>query len=171
VAEEGRGENEVVHPVNPAANAAANAPANPADNAPTNVPANATGNVTNNAANTANIQGNVVANPGKNAGAQPPPIRANHAEGSQCQRIRDEVEIAQRANYDREHGSLTPSMPTTPSKQRTSDICMTKNSYDMATTTMTMVLPVTFTSSKQLTPCEQARERSITSLRSHDVSG
>jgi hypothetical protein len=32
VSEEGRGENEVVQPVNPAANAAANAPANPAAN-------------------------------------------------------------------------------------------------------------------------------------------
>jgi hypothetical protein len=104
VAEEGRGENEVVHPVNPAANAAVNASANPAANALTNAPTNATGNVANNAANTANIQGNVVANPGQNAGAQHPPIRANHAEGSQRQRIREEVEIAQRANYDREHG-------------------------------------------------------------------
>jgi hypothetical protein len=34
VAEEGRGENEVAQPVNPAANVAANAPANPAANAP-----------------------------------------------------------------------------------------------------------------------------------------
>jgi hypothetical protein len=39
VAEEGRGEKEVVQPVNPAANAAANAPANPAANAPANAPA------------------------------------------------------------------------------------------------------------------------------------
>jgi hypothetical protein len=36
VAEEGRGENKVVQPVNRTANAAANAPANPAANAPTN---------------------------------------------------------------------------------------------------------------------------------------
>jgi hypothetical protein len=34
VAEEGRGENEVMQPGNPAANAAANAPANPTANAP-----------------------------------------------------------------------------------------------------------------------------------------
>jgi hypothetical protein len=31
-------------------------------------------------------------------------VQANHAEGSQRQRIRDEVEIAGRANYDRGHG-------------------------------------------------------------------
>jgi hypothetical protein len=44
VAEEGRGENEVAQPVNPAANAGANAPANPAANALANAPANAAGN-------------------------------------------------------------------------------------------------------------------------------
>jgi hypothetical protein len=55
VAEEGRGENEVAQPVNPAANDVANAPANPAANAPANVPANAAGNAVNNAANAANI--------------------------------------------------------------------------------------------------------------------
>jgi hypothetical protein len=152
MAEEGRGENEVVQPVNPTANAAANAPANPAANDTANAPTNTAGNVTNNAANTANIQGNAVANQGQNAGAQPPLIEANHAEGSQRQRIRDEVEIARRANYDCEHGALTPSMPTTPSKQRTSDICMTKNSYDVPTTTKTMVLLMTFTSSRSLRP-------------------
>jgi hypothetical protein len=96
VAEEGRGENEVVQPANPAANAAANARAN--------TPANAVGNAANNAANTANIQGNAAPNPRRNAGAQPPPVQANRAEGSQRRRIRDEVEIARRANYDREHG-------------------------------------------------------------------
>jgi hypothetical protein len=68
-------------------------------------------------------------------------------------------------------GSLMPTILTTPSKQRTSDICMTKNSYDVPTTTKTMVLPMTFTSSQQLMPRQQARERSTTSLRSHDVSG
>jgi hypothetical protein len=94
----------VVQPVNPAANEAANAPANPAANAPAIAPANAAGNVANNAANASNIQGNAAPNLRHNAGAQPPPIQANHAEGSQCQRIRDEVEIARRANYDREHG-------------------------------------------------------------------
>jgi hypothetical protein len=52
VAEEGRGENEVMQPGNPAANAAANAPANPSANAP----ANASANAANNAANAANIQ-------------------------------------------------------------------------------------------------------------------
>jgi hypothetical protein len=55
VAEEGRGENEVVQPVNPTTNAAANAPANPAVNAPANALANATGNVANNTANVANV--------------------------------------------------------------------------------------------------------------------
>jgi hypothetical protein len=103
VAEEGRGENEVARPVNPATNAAANAPANPVANAPANDPANAAGNVANNAANAANVQANVAPNPRHHAGAQPPLIQANHAEGSQCHRVRDEVEIARRANYDREH--------------------------------------------------------------------
>jgi hypothetical protein len=104
VAEEGQGENEVVQPVNPAANAAANAPSNPMANALANAPANAAGNIANNAANTANIKRNVVANPGQNAGAQPPLAQVNQAQGSQRQRIKDEVEIARRANYDREHG-------------------------------------------------------------------
>jgi hypothetical protein len=31
-------------------------------------------------------------------------VQANRAEGSHRQRIRDEVEIARRANYDRDHG-------------------------------------------------------------------
>jgi hypothetical protein len=91
-----------VQPANPAANGAANAPANPAANAPANAPANAAGNAANNVDNAANIQDNVAPNPGCNAGAQPPPVQ----EGSQRHRIRDEVEIAQRANYDREHGVL-----------------------------------------------------------------
>jgi hypothetical protein len=55
VDEEGRGENEVVQPVNPAANVVANAPANPAANAPANTPANVAGNAVNNAANAVNI--------------------------------------------------------------------------------------------------------------------
>jgi hypothetical protein len=104
VAKGGRGKNEVAQPVNSAANAAANAPANPAGNAPANAPANAAGNAANNAANAANIQGNPAPNPRCNAGAQPPPIQADRAEGSQRHRIRDEVEIAPRANYDHEHG-------------------------------------------------------------------
>jgi hypothetical protein len=77
VAEEGRGENEVVQLVNPAANVAANAPTNPAANAPANASANAAVNVVNNAANATNIQGNVVANPRQNVGAQPPPVQVN----------------------------------------------------------------------------------------------
>jgi hypothetical protein len=94
-----------MQPANPAANATANPAANPAVNAAANPPANATanaaGNVANNAANT---QANAAANPRQNAGAQPPPVQANHAEGSHRQHIRDEVEIARRANYDRDHG-------------------------------------------------------------------
>jgi hypothetical protein len=74
VAEEGRGENEVAQPVNPAANAASNAPANPAANAPANAPANVAGNAVNNAASAANIQGNTAPNPRHNAGAQPHPV-------------------------------------------------------------------------------------------------
>jgi hypothetical protein len=81
VAEEGRGENEVMQPANPAANTAANAPANPAANALANAPANA-GNAANNAANAANIQGNPAPNPRRNAGAQPPPVQPDRAEGS-----------------------------------------------------------------------------------------
>jgi hypothetical protein len=112
VAEEGRGKNEVMQPANPAtnaianapANATANAPANPAAKTPANVRANVVGNVANNAANDANVQGNATANPRPNTGAEPPPVQANRAEGNQRQRIRDEVEIARRANYDRDHG-------------------------------------------------------------------
>jgi hypothetical protein len=104
VAEEGQGENEVVQQVNPTANAAASAPANPAANVLANAPANATGNVVNNVANAANVQGNITANPRHNTGTQPPPVQGNRAEGSQCQRRRDKVEIAQHANYDRERG-------------------------------------------------------------------
>jgi hypothetical protein len=96
-----------MQPANPAANAAANAPANPAANAPANAPANA-GNAANNAANAANIQGNPAPNPRRNARAQPPLVQADHAEGSRRHRIRDEVEIARRANYDREHGVPNP---------------------------------------------------------------
>jgi hypothetical protein len=104
VAKEGRGENEVVHPANPVANATANALANHAANAAANAPANTTGNVVNNAANAANVQRNVAANPRHNAEAQPLPVQANHVEGSHSQCIRDEMEIARRANYDRDHG-------------------------------------------------------------------
>jgi hypothetical protein len=115
VAEEGLGENKVMQPVNPTANAtanapanaAANAPANLAANAPVNAPGNTANNVTNNAANAANVQGNAAANLRPNGGAQPPPVQANRAEGSQY--IRDEVEIAWRTNYDRDHG-----VPDTP---------------------------------------------------------
>jgi hypothetical protein len=89
---------------NPAANAAANAPANPTANAPANAPANAASNAANNTANAANIQGDPTPNPRRNEGAQPPPVQADHAEGSQRHRIKYEVEIARRANYDREHG-------------------------------------------------------------------
>jgi hypothetical protein len=55
VAEEGRGENKVVQPANPAANVAANVPANPAANAPANALVNVAGNAVNNATNAANI--------------------------------------------------------------------------------------------------------------------
>jgi hypothetical protein len=106
VAEEGQGENEVMQPANPASNAVANALAKPAANAPANALANAAANVANNAASAANVQENATANLRKNAGPQPPPVQANHAEGSQRQRIRDEVEIARRANYDCDHGGF-----------------------------------------------------------------
>jgi hypothetical protein len=82
----------------------ANPAANDAANAPTNAPANADGNTANNEANAANIQGNPTPKPRRNAGAQPPPVQADHAEGSWRHRIRDKVEIPWRANYDREHG-------------------------------------------------------------------
>jgi hypothetical protein len=60
--------------------------------------------VVNNAANAANVQANTTANPRQNAGVQPPPVQANHAEGSQHRRRRDKVEIARRANCERDHG-------------------------------------------------------------------
>jgi hypothetical protein len=89
---------------NPAANTVANPANNVAANAPANAAANAVGNVANNVANAANAQANTAANPRQNEGAQPPPVQANHVEGSQHRRIRDEVEIARCANYDRDHG-------------------------------------------------------------------
>jgi hypothetical protein len=104
VAEKGRGENEVAQPVNPAANTAANAPANAAGNAPANAPANNAGNVINNASNAVHVQGNAAPNPRHNVGAHPPLVQANRAEGRQHHCVRDEVEIARRANYNREHG-------------------------------------------------------------------
>jgi hypothetical protein len=157
VAEEERGEKEVVQPVNPTANVAANAPVNPTANAPANTPANAAGNVVNNAANAANTQGNAVANLGQNAGAQPPPTQANRIEGSQRQRIRDEVDIERHANYDREQGVPDALDANNLAKQRTSDICMIKNSYDVPTMTKIMILLTTSTSSRQLTPRPQAK--------------
>jgi hypothetical protein len=108
VAEEGRGENEVMQPGNPDVNAVANAPANPVANAPPNASANAAGYAANNAANAANIQGNAPPNPRRNAGAQPSLVQADRAEGSRHHRIRDEVKIARHANYDREHGVPDP---------------------------------------------------------------
>jgi hypothetical protein len=170
VVEEGRGENEIVHPVNPAANVVANAPANPAANASSNAPANTAGNVANNAANAANILENVVANPGQNVGAEPPLIQANHVEGNQCQHIKDEVEIARCANYDREHGvpnALDANKPVQEADlQHMHDQELLRRAQ-----TKTMVLLMTFTSSRHLTSRQQAREQSTTSLRSHDVSG
>jgi hypothetical protein len=97
IAEEGGGENEVAQPVNPTANVTANQAANPT----TNAAGNAHGNAQNNAANAAGAQQqNVATNARQNARAQSPPVQANHAQSSQHRRIRDEVEIARRANYD-----------------------------------------------------------------------
>jgi hypothetical protein len=163
VAEEGRGENEVVQPVNPAANATANAPANPVANAPANNPANATGNVVNNTANAANVQANVALNPRHNAGAQPHLIQANRAEGSQHHRVRDEVKIARRANYDRKHGVPDALDANNPSRLQISGSCTTKNSCDLLSKTKTTALPTTSTSSLWLMPLLQARERSTIS--------
>jgi hypothetical protein len=91
MAEEGRGENEVMQSANPAANDAANAPANPAANAPANAPANAASNAANNTANAANIHGDPAPNPRRNEGAQPPLVQADRDEGSQRHRIEDHV--------------------------------------------------------------------------------
>jgi hypothetical protein len=104
VAEEGIGENEVVQPVNLAANAAANTAAKPIANAATN----AAGNVDNNPTNVVGAQQNVAANARQNAGAQPPLVQANHAEGSQHRRVRDEVELSRRANYDHDNRAPDP---------------------------------------------------------------
>jgi hypothetical protein len=104
VAEEGRGQNEVIQQVNPTANTAANARANP----PANATANATSNIANNAANAASTQLNVAANPRQNTGAQPLPAQANHAKRSQRRRVQDEVEIACCTNYDRDDGFPDP---------------------------------------------------------------
>jgi hypothetical protein len=156
----------VVQQVNPGPNATTNAAANP----PTNAVANATGNVANNAANVAGAQQNASANASQNAGAQPPPVQANRAESSQHCRIRDEVEIARRANYEATMGSLIASMPTILYRQRNSCRCMTRSFYDVPNTTKIMVLQMTSTSSQRPMPCQLVRERSTTSQRSRDVS-
>jgi hypothetical protein len=93
VAEEGRGENEVVQPVKLAANTAANV----------------VGNVANNATNVAGAQQqNTTANAEQNVGAQPTPAQANYPHSSQRRCIQDEVEIARCGNYDRDDGVADP---------------------------------------------------------------
>jgi hypothetical protein len=67
-------------------------------------------------------------------------------------------------------GCLTPLIPTTPSKQWSCGTCTTKNSCVVPSTTKTTTLPMTSTSCQRLTPHQQARERSTTSPRSHNVS-
>jgi hypothetical protein len=134
-----------MQPANPAANAVANAPANPAANVPANAPANAAGNAANNAANAPNIQGNPAPNPRRNAGAQPPPVQADRAEGSRRHRIRDEVKIARCANYDREHGVPDTLDANNPIQATDLGSCTTKNSYDAPSTTKTTALPTTST--------------------------
>jgi hypothetical protein len=170
-AEEGRGENEVVQPVNPAANAAANAPANPTANATTNAPANVVGNVVNNAANAANIQGNATPNSRHNAGAQPPLVQANRAEGSQHHCIRDEVEIARRANYDREHGVPDALDANKPIKATDLRIMHDQELLRRAQYNQDNGPQKTFTSSHQLTLRQLAWERSIIFQNSHNISG
>jgi hypothetical protein len=131
---------------NPAANAAANAPANPTANALANAPANAAGNIANNAANASNVQGNA-ANPRQNAGVQPLPMQANRAEGSQRQCIRDEVEIAGRANYNCDHG-VPDALDTNNPIQATELRHMhDQESYNVPNTTNTTALPMISTSS------------------------
>jgi hypothetical protein len=146
----------VMQSANPAANVAANALANATANAPSNI--------ANNAANATNTQANAAANPGQNVGAQPPPVQANHAEGNQRRRIRDDV-LTTTAIV----GSPTPLMPTIPSKQQSCRTCMTKSFCNVHSTTKITALPMTFTSSRWHTPRRQARVRSTTSLRFHDV--
>jgi hypothetical protein len=41
-------------------------------------------------------------------GAQSPPVQANHPQSSQRQHVQDELEIAWRANYDRDNGVPNP---------------------------------------------------------------
>jgi hypothetical protein len=147
-----------VQPVNLAANPATNAAANAAANPPANTTANVARNVAKNAANTASAQPNIAANPGQNAGAQPPPAQANHAEVSQRRCVRDEVEIAQRANYDHDHGAPTPSTLTILSKQQSCGTCMTKSFYHMPSTTKITVLLMTSTSYRWLMPRQPVRE-------------
>jgi hypothetical protein len=160
VAKEGRGENEVMQLGNPAANAAANTLANLVANAPANAPANATGYAANNAANATNIQGDPAPNLRCNAGAQPPPVQADRAEGSRRHRIRDEVEIARRANYDREHGipdALDANNPIQATDLRImhDQELLRCAQYDQDNA------PPTSTLSLLIMPHQQARERSI----------
>jgi hypothetical protein len=150
-----------MQPANSAANAAANAPANQAANAPANAPANATGNAANNAANATNIQGNLAPNPRRNAGAQPPPVQVDRAEGSRRHRIRDEVEIARRANYDREHGVPDALDANNPIQATDLWIMHDQELLRRAQNDKTMALPTTSTLSLPIMLHQQARERSI----------
>jgi hypothetical protein len=76
--------------------------------------------------------------------------------------MRDEVEIAHRANYDRDHGvpdALDANNPVQATELRR---CMTKSSYSVPSTTKIMALLTTFTSSRRPMPRQLIRERSTT---------
>jgi hypothetical protein len=68
-------------------------------------------------------------------------------------------------------GSRMLLTPTTPFKLQISSSCTTRTSCDVPSTIKTMALLMTFTSSRQLTLRQQAREQSIIFQRSHDISG
>jgi hypothetical protein len=81
------------------------------------------------------------------------------------------VEIARRANYDREHGvpdALDANNPIQPAESR---LCTTRNSYDVPNTTKTTTLLMTFTSSRQLMLHQQAREWLLITQHSHYLIG
>jgi hypothetical protein len=84
--------------------------------------------------------------------------------------IRDEVEIARRANYDRECGIPYALDANNPIQAADLQHMHDKELLRRAHYAKTMALLMTSASSRQLTPRQQARERSITSQRSHDVS-
>jgi hypothetical protein len=97
-------------------------------------------------------------------------MEANHPEGSQREHIRDEVEITQHANYDRDHGvpdTLDANNPIQATElwHMHDQERLRRARYDQDNDP-----PIDLYVIQRLMPHQQAGEQSTTSLCSHDVS-